>query len=85
MPDAAETKDNQGRKIIAAQDFVNAEGIQTVFGIGGGYLGQNNFIVFIVFLNEAIEKSVAEKFMLVINDFKTNTIGSIRDKKIFAA
>ena len=40
-----------GRKIIAAQDFVAAHGVSSVFGIGGAYsTGQMVVIVLFLFL-----------------------------------
>ncbi|MHC4167426.1 MAG: hypothetical protein ACYSWQ_10750, partial [Planctomycetota bacterium] len=37
VPDAAQAVDHQGRKIIPAQDFVEANDVKTVFGLAGGY------------------------------------------------
>jgi hypothetical protein len=82
--DAATELDNKGRKIIAAQDFVEAEGVQTVFGIGGCYMGTSLFFTTIIFLSETIEKDTAERFMLQANKFKTATLNIVDEGKIFA-
>ena len=82
--DAKTEVDNQGRKIIAAQDFVEAESVKTVFGIGGCYLGTSLFFTTIVFLREFLEKDVVERFMLQANKFKTATLDLVDDGKIFA-
>ena len=38
MPEAASEADHQRWKIIAAQDFVAAHGVKTVFGFGAYYI-----------------------------------------------
>jgi hypothetical protein len=80
--DAKIEVDNKGRKIIAAQDFVEEHGVKTVFGIGGGYLGSSLFFTTIVFLREYLDKEKAERFMLQANKFKTATLGFIEEGKI---
>ena len=47
--EAVNETDTQGRKVIAAQDFVREHGVQTVFGMGGAYIGTASFLVNIVF------------------------------------
>src|SRR5215831_20207488 len=37
VEDAAQATDQQGRKVIPAQDFVSAYGVKSVFGTGGAY------------------------------------------------
>ena len=76
--------DKQGRKIIAAQDFVEAYNIKTVFGIGGCYLGTSLFFTTIVFLREFLEKDMVDRFMLQANKFKTATLDIVDEGKIFA-
>ncbi len=80
---AGDETDSQGRKIISAQDFVQEEHIETVIGIGGGYLGTNTFFTTILFLNEEIDKELASKFMLQTNLFKTATMGIVYANKLF--
>lgn len=81
--DARIEVDSLGRKIIAAQDFVEAEGIKTVFGVGGCYLGTSLFFTTIIFLREPLEKIAAERFMLHANKFKANTLNLVDEGKIF--
>ena len=81
--DAATEVDQKGRKIISAQDFVEAEKIKTVFGIGGGYLSTATFFTTVVFLNEFVERDLVERFMLQANKFKTATMSIAGDEKIF--
>ncbi len=84
VPDAKTTVDHKGRKIIAAQDFVSAYNVKTVFGIGGGYLASSLFVTNIVFTREKIEKRLVERFMPVVNTFKTGTMNLVSGRKIFA-
>lgn len=83
--DAKTDVDYKNRKIIAAQDFVEAHGVKTVFGLGGSYLytGGNTFLVNIVFTNETIEKRQVERFMTLLNTFKTATASLDASGKVF--
>lgn len=82
--DAKTEVDSQGRKIIAAQDFVEAEGIKTVFGVGGCYMGTSMFFTTVVFLREFLEKDMAERFILQASKFKTATLNLVDEGRIFA-
>ena len=82
--DASTEEDNKGRKIIAAQDFVEEEKVKTVFGIGGCYLGMSLFFTTIVFVREFLDRDIVERFMLQANKFKTATLRLINEGKIFA-
>ncbi len=84
VPDAKTALDHKGRKIIAAQDFVTANNVKTVFGLGGGYMLSTTFITIIVFTREVMEKATAEKFLVLANLIKTATVGLVREGKIFA-
>jgi hypothetical protein len=74
VQDAAQATDNQGRKIIPAQDFVEANDVKTVFGLAGGYAASTTFVTIIVFCRETLDKPQAELFSPLINAFITNTI-----------
>lgn len=82
--DASTEEDSKGRKIIAAQDFVEEEKVKTVFGIGGCYLGTSLFFTNIVFVREFLDKDIVERFMLQANKFKTATLKLVNKGKIFA-
>jgi len=82
--DARTEMDNQGRKIIASQDFVEKENVKTVFGIGGCYLGTTLFFTTIIFVREFLEKKTAERFVLQANKFKIATMHLAQKGKIFA-
>ena len=73
VPDASTATDDKGRKIIAAQDFVQAQRVRSVFGVAGAYAIGGTFVVLIVFTNLVLAKAQAELFTPVINIFKGNT------------
>ncbi len=83
VEDAATERDNRGRKIIAAQDFVREHRVKSVFGIGGGYLGTEIFFTSIIFTNEFVNKDIVQRFMLQANKFKTSTMALAIDDKLF--
>lgn len=68
--DAETETDRKGRKVIAAQDFVDAYGIKTVFGFGGGMLVGCNFLVCICFCRSILERERVEPYLTVINAIK---------------
>jgi hypothetical protein len=84
VKDAKTETDKSGRKIIAAQDFVNQYNVKTVFGIGGGYLIGSTFITVIIFTRETIEKEQVSEFLPLLNTFKMGTTSLISRGKIFA-
>ena len=79
---AKEETDIQGRKIIAAQDFVENHGVQTVFGLGGGFVGTSTFMTSIIFCSEELEKEQAEAFMPQVNRMKVSTMGLVKAGKL---
>jgi len=81
--DAKQAVDTQGRKIIAAQDFVAAQSIKTVFGLGGGYATSKTFLTVIVFCRETVDKTQAALFSPIVGLFKSNTIPIASSGAIF--
>ena len=84
VDDAATARDNLGRAIIPAQDFVEEQGIKTVFGMGG-YYPDNTLVVLIVFARETLQRSQVERFTSLISLLKGETFGAVRARRIFAA
>jgi hypothetical protein len=84
VADAKTAVDVKGRSIIAAQDFVNAHNVVTVFGLGGGYLIGATFITSIVFTREMLTKNQAQKFLPLVNEVKTSTTRLVSRGSIFA-
>jgi hypothetical protein len=69
--DARTEVDQQGRKVIAAQDFVDNSGVRTVFGFGGAYLGaRGTSVVIISFCSEILEESQVQSLQMLVNAFK---------------
>lgn len=84
VEDAQTAVDQKGRKIIAAQDFVEAYQVRTVFGLGGGYATSQTFVTLIVFCREPLVKSQAALFTPVITNFKANTMALASSGNFFA-
>ena len=56
VEDAETDVDQQGRRVIAARDFVREHGVRTVFGFGGAYPVAKTFLAVVVFTRETIER-----------------------------
>jgi hypothetical protein len=69
---AGEDTDAKGRKIIPAQDFVAAQNVRTVFGMGTTYV-RGTFAVSIIFTNETIGKAQLKPLLTLISTFKSET------------
>jgi two-component system NtrC family sensor kinase len=83
VPDAETAVDNQGRKIISAQDFVAANNVKTVFGLAGGYPVSKTFLTFIFFCLETVEKPNVQRFLPLIGSFKASTVSLVSKEAIF--
>ena len=81
--EAAAARDQQGRLIIPAEDFVAAHQIKTVFGLGGIYT-QGNLFTLIVFARDIIEKSQLAYYTPLVPLIVANTSQLVRNGKIFA-
>jgi len=81
---AATATDQDGRKIIAAQDFVSRYGVGSVFGTGGAY-SRGDIVVIVVFCNDVLSRSVAECFLALGNLFISKTTGLVGAKRIFSS
>lgn len=79
---AAKEQDAEGRYIITAQDFVEKYGVQSVFGLGGGYKN-GSFSVLIVFTREELEKSTAFSFLTPFSSLRAATSPYTEKGKIF--
>ncbi|MGI9622418.1 MAG: sensor histidine kinase [Acidimicrobiales bacterium] len=82
VENAALATDDQGRKIIPAQDFVNDHGVGSVFGLSGAYAG-DEILVVIAFCSEQFPKAVAERFLPLLGLFKGGTSELVADGRIF--
>ncbi len=83
VDDAAEATDVQGRKIIAAQDFVSANNVTGVFGLGGAYDG-GEVIVIVAFCSDSFPRESAEQFLSLVSLFKSRTGALVESGNIFS-
>ncbi|NIV94878.1 hypothetical protein GWN42_19325 [candidate division KSB1 bacterium] len=83
VEDAAKATDAQGRKIIAAQDFVSDHNVKSVFGIGGAY-DNGELFVNVVFCRDAFSRNTAEHFLTLASMFQNQTNGLVSSGRIFA-
>jgi len=84
VDNAAEATDQQGRKIIAAQDFVSKYSVRSVFGMGGAYSG-GEIIVIVLFCRDGIPRAAAERFLGLTELFKSKTAHLVASKKVFTS
>jgi hypothetical protein len=83
VENAAEATDNEGRKIIAVQDFVAKYGVKSVFGIGGAYDG-GQLLVVVLFCRDAFSRTTAEHFLTLANLFQSQTNALVSGQHVFA-
>ena len=82
VEDAATARTSDGFNIVPDQDFVAANGIKTVLGLGGAYLNRS-IVTVILFTNAIIPRRTVEKFMPLINTFKVATMKLVSEQRIF--
>ena len=83
MEDAGKATDHEGRKVIAAQDFVDSRGIKSVFGVGGAY-PSGQVMVLVAFCVDRIPKSVATLFLPVAETFLRRTADRADPARVFS-
>ena len=84
VEDAATAVDHHNRKIIAAQEFVARHGIQTVYGVGGGYVGTPVYATITSFCRDHVDEGRAEWFRSHIDRFKAETLTLAQRGLIFS-
>ena len=82
VEDAVTARTSDGFNIVPDQDFVAANGIKTVLGLGGAYLN-SSIVTVILFTNEIIPRRTVEKFMPLINTFKVATMKLVSEQRMF--
>jgi hypothetical protein len=73
VDDARSARDDLGRRIIPAQDFVERYRVRSVFGFGGSYLSGTTFVTAIVFASRPLLRSQAMIFVPLVGYFKAAT------------
>ena len=81
--EATTARDQEGRLIIPAEDFVAENQIKTVFGLGGIYPSGNLFTL-IFFTRDILEKSQLADFTPLVPLISANTLHLLRTGRIFA-
>jgi hypothetical protein len=84
VPDARESRDQNQRLIIPAQDFVAAEDVRTVFGVGGSYPTGTLFAM-IFFTCRTLSRELAQRFLPLTTMFKSATLSHVEASRIFAS
>lgn len=79
---AATFLDGRGRHVIPAQDFVRKHQIESVFGMGGTYLG-GTVLSYIAFANQVVPKAAANRLTPLANAFKAITTKAVLDGNFF--
>lgn len=81
--DAAQATDNEGRKIIAAHDFVAKYYVKSVFGTGETY-ANGQIAANIVFCRDSFSRTAAELFLNLLGSFKSRSAPLVANSKLFA-
>jgi hypothetical protein len=84
VKDAGSAEDQNGRRIIAAQDFVVQHGVKTVFGFGSGFHGNPTLVVVIAFTRETLEKTVVRPLIKLMEGFKRSAMEPVLAGRFFA-
>ena len=82
VQEASRAMDEHNRLIIPMQDFVAAHGVQSVFGLGGGY-GGAQCVAIIFFTKEDIARPVVERYNNLTLAFTRNTLRHVHDRRFF--
>jgi hypothetical protein len=84
VEDARTALDSEGRKIIAAQDFVEANDIRSVLGVGGSW-SDGTFFCFIAFTHEQLTREVAQAMVSLSEVFHRVTVNNLEAGRLFPA
>jgi hypothetical protein len=82
VEDARIARDDHGRRIIPAAEFVERHNVRTVFGLGKAY-ASGSIATLIVFTNTLVPRAKIEELAALITLFKAATINHIQDGAIF--
>ncbi len=83
VSNAQTTVDKEGRFVIAARDFVEKYRVQTVFGMGGSYVG-GELAIAIVFTREQMNAADVDRYTSLISTFKMATSLLLSKDRIYA-
>lgn len=83
VDDARAVRDAKRRLVIPAADFVETEGVRSVFGMGGFY-PNGTMIVTIVFTRELLKRTTVDRFASLVSMLKGETFRLIMKRAVFA-
>jgi hypothetical protein len=83
VEDARTEKDDQGRLVISAQDFVAEHGVRTVFGFGGAYLLERSYVAVILFARETLSAEQARELAPLSSALKAATMRIVDQGRFF--
>lgn len=82
VDDARTARDDKGRRIIPANDFVERYGVRSVFGLGKAY-GNGSIASVVVFATSVLPRATVESLVPIVNQFKAETIDLMGRGAIF--
>lgn len=83
VPEPRVSTDPKGRRIIPAQDFIHAQEVATVFGIGGIW-PNGELVVCIVFTREVVARATVRRLAPALSVFRSATTALAMNGKYFA-
>lgn len=84
VEDAHTVEDRQGRKIIAAQDFVTSEGVHSVYGLCGGLL-DGSMLVMLTFTRDHLPRNYLTSFLPALTALRPIAMQKIREDRVFVS
>jgi len=82
VEDARSARDERGRRIIPADDFVERHGVRSVFGLGKAY-GDGSIVSVVVFATAILPRATVEAMVPIVNQFKAQTLELMHRGAIF--
>jgi hypothetical protein len=82
--DARTMTDSRGRRVIPAEAFVERYGVRTVFGFGTHLPDTGTVIAVIVFCRKTLMRSLAYRFVQLIDTIQSGTRDSVARGVLFA-
>jgi hypothetical protein len=83
VADARAEVDDRGRLVISAQDFVEEQGVRTVFGFGGAYMLEKSYVAIILFAREEVDAARARELAPLSSALKAATMRLVDQDRFF--
>ena len=82
VEDARTVTDAKGRLVVPAQDFVEANKLRTVFGVGGVY-PNGTFVAIVFFTRTTLTRLDIERFLPLVLALKAGTMNAVMAGRFF--